>query len=268
MPNIISIIIITIGGQMKNFGFTLAETLITLGIIGVIAAITIPTINTRITHKKLHSQFKKTYSELNQAARAFYADTDIPVHDYDVILKGGTDGTENFYTISNKLLEKFLSYYNGSIKDKAINWDAFDIQHEIKSLNLNGQSIRQYPCDRSSVFTDTVGRMYILDDSSTAYSTHKEYGPKICVDINGIDRPNRWGYDRFVFVFTENNSVIPYTGNSWAALEKNITDPAKIAKNCSKSTSTPNHACAYFALSNQSPTGNGSYWYDFLIRNK
>lgn len=57
-------------------GFTLAEILITLGIIGIVAAMTIPTIAARSTHKKLQSQFKKTYAELNQATRAFYADTD------------------------------------------------------------------------------------------------------------------------------------------------------------------------------------------------
>lgn len=52
----------------KN-GFTLAEVLITLGIIGVVAAMTIPTLISNTTGAKYRSQFKKTLSTLNQAAR-------------------------------------------------------------------------------------------------------------------------------------------------------------------------------------------------------
>ena len=42
---------------------------------------TIPTLMTHLTHKKLESQLKKTYSELNIAARNFYAHEDMSVHD-------------------------------------------------------------------------------------------------------------------------------------------------------------------------------------------
>lgn len=248
-------------------GFTLAEVLITLGIIGIVAAMTIPTVATRITHKKLQSQFKKTYAELNQATRAFYADTDIPVHDYDVLIKAGVDTTSSNWD-SNALLNKFMSYYKGFTKASNSVWSSFDKLHNIKNLNLNGIEVNSYPCDISVVYMDSVGRLYSMDDTSTAYASALPYGPKICVDINGIDRPNRWGYDRFVFVFTEENAVIPYTGTAWNILGKNLTDKKDIAKYCDKTQTSVQHACAYFALSDQSPTGNGSYWYDFLIRNK
>ena len=51
----------------KRFGFTLAEVLITLGIIGVVAAMTIPTLIANTNGAKYRSQFKKTISTLNQA---------------------------------------------------------------------------------------------------------------------------------------------------------------------------------------------------------
>ena len=51
----------------KRFGFTLAEVLITLGIIGVVAAMTIPTLIANTNSAKFRSQFKKTISTLNQA---------------------------------------------------------------------------------------------------------------------------------------------------------------------------------------------------------
>ena len=68
---------------MKNQGFTLAETLITLGIIGVVAAMTVPVLISNTNGAKYRSQLKKTYSTLNQAglmAQAHY--------DYDY---SGTD---------------------------------------------------------------------------------------------------------------------------------------------------------------------------------
>ena len=56
---------------MKNYsskkGFTLAEVLITLGIIGVVAAITIPTVTSKIQEFVLKNQFRKFYSTFTQA---------------------------------------------------------------------------------------------------------------------------------------------------------------------------------------------------------
>ena len=54
--------------RTKKFGFTLAEVLITLGIIGVVAAMTIPTLISNTNSAKFRSQYKKTLSTLNQAA--------------------------------------------------------------------------------------------------------------------------------------------------------------------------------------------------------
>ncbi len=53
----------------KTSGFTLAEVLITLGIIGVVAAMTIPNLIANTNGAKYRSQFKKTISTLNQVGR-------------------------------------------------------------------------------------------------------------------------------------------------------------------------------------------------------
>lgn len=45
-----------------KYGFTLAEVLITLGIIGVVAAMTIPTLIANTNGAKYRSQYKKTLS--------------------------------------------------------------------------------------------------------------------------------------------------------------------------------------------------------------
>lgn len=62
----------------KRFGFTLAEVLITLGIIGVVAAMTIPTLMQHINGTRFVSQYKKSLSTINQAielAEAHYGTT-------------------------------------------------------------------------------------------------------------------------------------------------------------------------------------------------
>lgn len=57
----------------KKFGFTLAEVLITLVIIGVIAAMTIPTLMSNTNQQENKTAFKKAISTLNQAITMQYA---------------------------------------------------------------------------------------------------------------------------------------------------------------------------------------------------
>ena len=53
----------------KSIGFTLAETLVTLGIIGVVAALTIPGLIGKYNELVTVTELKKTYSELSQAIK-------------------------------------------------------------------------------------------------------------------------------------------------------------------------------------------------------
>ena len=51
----------------KAFAFTLAETLIVMGIIGVVAALTIPNLNSSTADKEKVAKLQKIYSNLNDA---------------------------------------------------------------------------------------------------------------------------------------------------------------------------------------------------------
>jgi len=244
---------------MKNekYGFTLAETLITLGIIGVVAAITIPGLVNNIRGKRLQSQFTKTYSELNQATKTFYAETDMPLRDYSETVYVGSWN-------STKTLAEFMKYFKGAIASNTGHARTYDNKYNLKNLNLNNSVISSYPCDESDAFTDLAGRIYTMDNMPQAYQNIGEVGPKICVDINGKDRPNKWGVDRFVFVFLGDNSIVPYTGTSWNTLTKQQIDEETIKKYCNTTMTEPAFTCAYFALKNISPENNGDYWNNFL----
>ena len=63
----------------KAFAFTLAETLIVMGIIGVVAALTIPNLNSSTADKEKVAKVMKVYSNLNNAfgrAEAVYGSVD------------------------------------------------------------------------------------------------------------------------------------------------------------------------------------------------
>lgn len=93
-----------------KFAFTLAEVLITIGIIGVIAAIVIPTIvgNQEMIVSK--NKFKKTLSTLSQAGKMSKAQYSV---DYaDVTRSGG--GTSTVEDLIN--YPSFFAIFSGTIK--------------------------------------------------------------------------------------------------------------------------------------------------------
>lgn len=60
--------------KMNKLAFTLAEVLLTLGIIGIVAAITLPVLLQNIQAKELRNAFKSVYSDVAQMAAQLRAD--------------------------------------------------------------------------------------------------------------------------------------------------------------------------------------------------
>ena len=91
---------------MNKKGFTLAEVLITLGIIGVVAALTLPTVISHHNKKVVETRLAKFYSVMNQAIQRSIVDNDEPEHwitDREIL-----DGSDINY---NKLYEKYIIPY-------------------------------------------------------------------------------------------------------------------------------------------------------------
>lgn len=61
---------------MKNgmYGFTLAEVLVTLGIIGVVSAMTVPSLMQNYQRKSYVTQLNKVYNLLSQALMSYQND--------------------------------------------------------------------------------------------------------------------------------------------------------------------------------------------------
>ena len=86
------------------FAFTLAEVLITLGVIGVVAAMTMPTVIKKYQQHVLETRLKKTYSLFNQAVKMAEA-VEGPAKYWDKGLSGNEK--EN----SKKVAEKYILPY-------------------------------------------------------------------------------------------------------------------------------------------------------------
>ncbi len=82
----------------KHFGFTLAEVLITLGIIGVVAAMTMPTLMNSTNGAQYRTAYKKALSVLSQAVVL-----NIALDDYDLSQTSTGTATDdaNLYNMFN-----------------------------------------------------------------------------------------------------------------------------------------------------------------------
>ena len=93
----------------KRHAFTLAEVLITLGIIGVVAAVTIPSMMSAYKNFVLKNQFKRVYYILKEAHRRVYNDLDFnePMCYYAYRGVGATGGWCKTYDENGHCTERY-----------------------------------------------------------------------------------------------------------------------------------------------------------------
>ena len=178
-----------------QFGFTLAEVLITLGIIGVVAAITLPSVINHYKKKVLSEQFKKSYATLANAYEKAKADLGYAnecYYDYDYHLVNESDCKELNKNIENnlKIVKTCINnaVQNGCISDemKGINKIKLPTGSDIKISNyglFNENYIKNY---------DYV---FVISDGTTVVHYQRNVRALYLVDINGKKGPNMWGYD-------------------------------------------------------------------------
>ncbi|MBS5801682.1 MAG: type II secretion system protein [Brachyspira sp.] len=184
--------------KKQQNGFTLAEVLITLGIIGVVAAMTMPTLMNKTNNKELHTAFLKTYSELNQVAGLFKADYGISISEYTAAHGSLTSSAG----LKSEIASKIFAYYKGSrnlTKDGQGTDDGegnFLAWYNMANLNGSGYSggannlgaNSSFLCDNSAFTNNLSGALMILNDAPK----EGDNGPVICVDVNGKKKPNRF----------------------------------------------------------------------------
>ena len=182
--------------NVRRVAFTLAEVLITLGIIGVVAALTLPSLIQEKQHKQLEAQFKKGYSAIQQAVlRASLEHSDLgSLYNEDFNTNRVTEsGGEYIYEVLGK---QFAGATTAKVapsevlnRIKTYNNNVLNTSNVTAATALDGGYI-SLP-GQMDIFFETVLDLYIT------------------IDINGGKGPNKLGYDIFTFVLGENDKLIP-----------------------------------------------------------
>lgn len=225
---------------MKPKAFTLAEILITLGIIGVVAAMTLPTLITSNRNKQLETALKRSYSLLSQALNMYQAANGEPVTSENI-------GEYELKPILMKYLRYVKDCGKGTDIDKACipNLDAGgdkydDVKRTYKTFSGKTDMYLYNIDDGQFVLND--GTLIMLENSPVSGSRIL-----ITVDVNGYNNsPNRLGHDVFLFQLGSDGRLIPGGAEGTAYYSKNDTY-------CSlTSTGNTNGAgCTYKALSDK-----------------
>ena len=177
----------------KRAAFTLAEVLITLGIIGVVAAMTISTLIANYQKKQVSTKVKHTYSLLQQAFKM--AETEYgEIVTWDLANINNSDFYKSYMkpylNIIKEFDNDFPEYYHAYCRDdKAV----CDNYAGVKSAN-------------SSKFILSNGTLLIVASMTNTNSVCKT----IITDINGLKGPNVWGKDIFIFSLDNTKGVMPY----------------------------------------------------------
>lgn len=216
---------------MKKRAFTLAEVLVTLGIVGVIAAITIPSLAMRCQKYVLKKQFKKKYLVLQQALDIVANDFDYPPNCYywgtspygpATCAERDETGDCKKYTLANG--DKLPSDYTGRFSDcnlvKEKMKEVLKVTTICKNKALVNGCIPPYKGNDTILKDNNPDKEYtdrdLIEKTSgcggwreNAIRNNREAWVLLdgtiilfysgfqlfAIDVNGGKGPNRWGYD-------------------------------------------------------------------------
>lgn len=206
----------------KKIAFTLAEVLITLGIIGVVAAMTIPTLMNATQNAEFKTAYKKAFSVASQALELCVADDTLSERTgwLDV-----ADNTANFNAFKAKF--NVTKYCDGSTTPTSECWDMTGEKFNTSSA----------PAGTMPSFVDNSGMVWVQGNSFGAITGD------VLVDTNGAKKPNKFGKDRFRLKFVTSGTSVEAADLSIPGLPSAVIPDIDFTSN--DATYCPSAPCYY-----------------------
>ena len=191
----------------RHKGFTLSEVLITLVIIGVVAAITVPILYANYQKEAAKTALKKNYSVMKQALDMYQAENGVRITPNDL----------GEHALKPLLLKYLNVMYDCGYGAASANTSCIknygsgreDNSKVYKTYNKKSNIDLTWFDDGQFVLTD--GSLVLLENVAAGYNTPQGYQKVfISVDINGFGRkPNQLGKDLFMFQLDDKGELLP-----------------------------------------------------------
>lgn len=232
-------------------GFTLAEVLITLSIIGIVAAMTLPALVNKYQAKVLETAFKKSYANLQNA----------------YILTKSSLGVTNLkatYALYDKdankypLAEEFFAEFKKNMK----------VINSVKFYPFKNYSGKKTMT--SNVGADMPQALNILPDGSSIGVWINASVIHFFIDTNGPYRkPNRYGFDIFSFVVDDSSDKIKPRKPTRKYTEEELENeqyPELAGYPCDKTSAQGANGvgCSWYAINNINPDDETKTYWDNL----
>lgn len=178
-------------------GFTLAEVLITLVVIGIIAAITIPTMMNSKNNEELRAGLLKAQSTLAGALEKYYIQNGERIKPEELL------GASNVKPFKNKIIPYIAiakecddgNAVTGNLSKACVPNNA-----QIYKTYNNKNWIDHYYIDDGQ-FVMNNGMTVLIENNNSLF---------ISVDVNGFKKkPNKAGHDLFSFEINSSGNLVP-----------------------------------------------------------
>lgn len=212
---------------MKKSGFTLAEVLITLGIIGVIAALVLPALVRQSSNREIMGRLSSNVTNLESAfTRAIEEEHVDEIRETEMWQHRGNNTEfigemkKYFPKISNFRLENAGVYYRN--KDLTLNFMNNDGTENRNSSYAGEASQWTIELADGAVLFITFYNPSPLNEAQLEAQAFdrgtviKDIAAEIIIDANGANRPNVIGRDAFKFYLATDGKLYPHGSKEYS----------------------------------------------------
>lgn len=196
----------------KNKAFTLAEVLITIGIIGIVASLTIPPLMAANERISTATKLKEFYSVFQQGMKKYMADSGCS----DMRCTGLWNGAYTDTSWQNNFKIVIPTIFAGSTISNDISEQRLDLKNSSYTIGITATA--SYSLANGAIFMAYDGDSGNCVTQPTAIGKLQNFCTRINVDINGANSPNRLGRDYFWFILGNDGLLYPYGGTEFAKI--------------------------------------------------